>query len=197
MDASNWGKYANNLCTLTLKCENPEPDVSDNTSAKLVFRNVSVPNIDNFPHKKRCMLMVKDLSIIAPILDHTGQIDWSNEQLYDGPFVSVEMDGLAVQNNYNNIHNQSNSIAYGTLKTHQVIDDETEYGNFYLESSCVNPLTDGVLCGSPFGKQFTIRIIDMYGGDGVTIVQQVVADGLQMFLTLKLLFLDEEDMKQV
>ena len=185
MDASNWGKYANNLCTLMLKCENPQRAVSDNHTSELVFQNVSIPNIANFPHKKRCMLMVKDLSIITSCDHGGGGEDWSNENLYDGPFVTIEMDGLAVQNSYNNVFNQGNTVAHGTIKIANVIDDETTYGNFFLESGCVNPLTDGVLCGSPFGKQISIRVLDCYTGLPLEIVQQACSNGLKMYLTLK------------
>ena len=200
MDASNWGKYANNICTLTLTCENPQPhtiQAGDTYSSELIFRDVAIPNIQNFPHKKRCMLMVKDLSIIAECDQGGGGQDWSNENLYDGPYVSVEMDGLAVQNSYNNKHNQSNTVACGSLKIANVIDDETVYGNFFLESGCVNPLTDGVLCSSPFGKNISIRVMDMFTNSPVEIVQQHISDTLKMFLTLKILFVDDHDMKQV
>ena len=179
--------------------------------------SVTLPNTIGYPEHKRCLLQVQSLSVhseayAAP--DPTKRIN--------PVYVGVEIDGIAVQNNFSS----HSDTAGGKVHSTQLV------GTFNLETKALRQasevhydvsmafaygfdnnrsiLTDGVLCSSPFGKEIRIKLHNLTNkallntnSDNGLLVRRAgdrPAENSKdiinnpTHLTLRLLFLDEDDM---
>jgi len=202
MDAerTHFGKYANNMHTLIIRERREFLD-----GEKIAF-SATIPQ-NGFPHKKRCMVMLESLTIgiqDEANLSTNNLFDGSKNSFFGDPTVAVSIDGMGVMNSYDNINNQNGFVGIAPLKTNRVLStNKTQETNAVYENSCGSILTKGVLAQSPFGKGLNVRILDMGSQDTVDGTQQLlevsaVADAFYyIVIVLKILFLDDLDMKEV
>ena len=107
-------------------------------------------------------------------------------------------------NSYDNINNQNGFVGIAPLKTNRILSTKnTTATNAVYENSCGNILTKGVLAQSPFGKGLNVRILDMgsedipLGTQQLSEVKAIAAAYYHIVIVLKILFLDDLDMKEV
>ena len=176
---------------------------------------VTIPNTVGYPEHKRCLIQVQSLSCHAEAHirpDHTKRLN--------PPYVGVEVEGLAVQNNFSSHVNLSSKNRFdGRVSDSSVIgyfninerNDFTATGPVSAFAYCYENnksiLDDSVLCASPFGKQLRIKILNLTSkdflntncDDGVTIRDASESSPTDIInnpthLTLRILFLDDDDL---
>jgi len=202
MDASNWGRYANNMKTLLI-----HKNVAVQPGDSLHFTTF-IPSVDNFPHKSRCLLMIDTLTI--GLMDATNVNDASannfaanNPEMFSLPTIGVSVEGLGVMNSYDNINNQNSLIGCCPVSTVKVLSSSISKAMSFVYQNNGSILSSGVLCHSPFGKSFTIRFHDFtiaQSPNESNLIKNLNTDTVNNYLitmNLKLLYLDDEDMKQV
>ena len=160
MEISDWGKYANNLKTLMV-----HKQVSVVTDGGLEF-DVTIPNVDNFPHKTRCMVMIDTLTISVIDDDNTDNVNRNNfaenyPELFSLPTVGVSMEGIGVMNSYDNINNQNSIVGYCPLSSVKVLSEKYARSMSFVYQNSGNIHTCGVLCQSPLGKSVRMRFHDL------------------------------------
>jgi hypothetical protein len=159
MDAVNWGKYANNMKTLLIQ------EAVELEYGETLTLDVTIPNIDNFPHKSRCIAMVDTLSISTHDTDNMN-IKARNllaedfPELWSCPAVGVSIDGIGVMNSYGNKTNQNSIISVCPLHTEKALSTEHSDGISYVFKNTGSIHTCGVMCQSPFGKSLRINFVD-------------------------------------
>eukprot|EP01051_Picozoa_sp_SAG22_P007597 SAG22_NODE_540_length_9301_cov_422.312758_5_plen_284_part_00 len=159
MDAGNWGKYANNMKTLLIQ-EAVELEFDERLTL-----DVTIPNIDNFPHKSRCIAMVDTLAFATYDNDNLN-VKTRNlmaedfPELWSCPVVGVSIDGIGVMNSYGNKTNQNSIIGLCPLHTEKSLSTEHSDGISYVFRNTGSIHTCGVLCQSPFGKSLRVQFVD-------------------------------------
>ncbi len=163
MEATNWGKYANNMKTLLIQ-KTINLDFDQN-----VEFDVTVPNVFNFPHKNRCVVMIDTLSISAVSNENTN-IKTRNffaedyPELWSLPTIGVSLDGMGVVNSYDTISNQNNIVGICPLHTEKALSTEHSGGMTFVYQNTGSIHTCGSLCQSPFGKSMRVRLFDLASG---------------------------------
>jgi len=176
-----WGKYANNLTTLLIR---DQIDVKMNEPIQF---NVTIPNVQNFPHKSRCMVMVDSLSITISdnyntiagdrLTGHPTRLNVDEHQntniqnrnllaeeypeLFNEPTLAVSIDGLGVQNSYDNLSKQNNVVGVCPIRTNKVESKEYSKSLTFTYNNTGSIHTCGVLAQSPFGKSLNVRLFDV------------------------------------
>ena len=211
-----WGKYANNIHTLNIT-----KDLTGYKEGDDIKFTATIPQ-NGFPHKKRCLVMIDSLSFrlqVPVTIDAATSRSVAAYALhYDSimcePTVAVSLDGLGVMNSYDTMNKQNEIVgvvrtfvnkagttgvtnAQTTARVSRHVSSRDTSGDFFAR---------GVLAQSPFGKSLGIRILDAstlkplvhsndsgaYGANNAAGIR-----GTSVSLVLKILFLDEEDMKSV
>ena len=207
MDSTHFGKYANNLHTLIVR------DRREYLAGEGFAFQTTIPQ-NGFPHKKRCMVMLESLTIgyhdasntstANPNNSLNNKFDADKNPFFDDPTVAVSVDGMGVMNSYDNINNQNGFVGIAPLKTNRILSTKnTTATNAVYENSCGNILTKGVLAQSPFGKGLNVRILDMgsedipLGTQQLSEVKAIAPAYYHIGIVLKILFLDDLDMKEV
>lgn len=161
MSSAHFGKYANNMKSLFI-----HELVVLSPNERLEFEK-SIPNVDNFPNKNRCLIMIDTLSITA--LDETNiEVSTRNHfaekfpELFSLPLIGVSIDGLGVQNTYDTINKQNSLVGICPLTTDKVMSNNSSVSMNFNYQNVGNILSCGVLGSSPFGKSLKFRLFD-YG----------------------------------
>eukprot|EP01051_Picozoa_sp_SAG22_P006473 SAG22_NODE_424_length_10663_cov_93.402026_17_plen_205_part_00 len=204
MDATrcDWGKYANNMKTLLI-----HKNVEVQPGKQLEFPTF-IPGLDNFPHKSRCLIMIDTLTV--GLIDGSNTTDTStnlfaskNPEMFSLPTIGVSVEGLGVMNSYDNINNQNSLIGCCPVSTVKVLSSSLSKAMSFVYQNNGTILSCGVLCQSPFGKSFTIRFHDFTIAQSpnesnlIKNLNTTVSNNYLITMNLKLLYLDNDDMKHV
>eukprot|EP01045_Picozoa_sp_COSAG04_P019256 COSAG04_NODE_1855_length_5385_cov_4.796443_2_plen_426_part_00 len=175
---------------------------------------VTIPNTVGYPEHKRCLVQVQSLAFHAEahfVSNHTTRLN--------PIYIGVEAEGLGVQQNFSSHTNLSSSNRFnGRVSDSNVIGylNLTEQADFnalrpdytgFVYTNNRSILDDGVLCSSPFGKQLRIKflnltnksILNTNSADGAIVRLDEHDDPTDIIhnpthLTLRLLFLDDDDL---
>ena len=181
---------------------------------------VTIPNIIGYPEHKRCLLQVQSLSAHsnAYFLHNEG----SNAERVNPVYVGVEIQGLGVQSSFSShIGTSENARHSGNVNNTQMV-GYFNLNSFAERSARINAtvfsmpasygyhntrsiLDDGVLATSPFGQKIRIRfinltnksVLDTNSADGYHSRTGTFPDDITRnptHLTLRILFLDDEDL---
>ena len=175
------GKIVNNSVTLVLSssgAKTTRPTLADHTQFE-----VNLPNINGFPHKTRCLCQLQSV--------RTGGTSSANDR-YIG-CLGVDIPQMAPHNLYTD-NGQSGLVG---------VVDQQFLSNIGATAATAGPgqtytnhqsfLESSVLCQSPFGKRLTVTIKDMATNSRVTNHPAII--GKTIVVKLRLLFLDNEDLK--
>ena len=215
-----WGKYANNIHTLNITQELVGYKKHDD-----IKFTATIPQ-NGFPHKNRCLVMIDSFSfrmnkpngggVQAPHGGTVTNFAASYINIMAERTIAVSLDGLGVMNSYDTVNRQNDVVGVvgllinkgGALASERFVRSIDKGGDI---------LSRGVLAQSPFGKSLGIRILDATTLKPLTHSRlatdydigaidpangnlQVARGGglkVDVSLVLKILFLDEEDMKSV
>ena len=177
---------------------------------------VTIPNLIGYPEHKRCLLQVQSLSV------HSEAYAVPDASKRINPvYVGVQVDGIAVQNNFSS-HIESRRFG-GKVQSTQLVGNfnleskalrqasEMHYdvsrAFAYGFDNSRSILDDGVLCSSPFGRQIRIKLLNLTNSE---LLNTNSDNGTQLriphrsnskdiinnptHLTLRLLFLDDDDL---
>ena len=198
-----WGKYANNIHTLNITQELVGYKKGDD-----IKFTATIPQ-NGFPHKNRCLVMIDSFSFL---LNKPTSIEAAStvstyithyESIMSERSLAVSLDGLGVMNSYDTLNRQNDIVG--------VVDLYINKGAGSRQKASVSArykggdiFSRGVLAQSPFGKSLGIRILDPVTLKPLTHTSssnypQANGGGRKtsISLVLKILFLDEEDMKSV
>ena len=159
----------------------------------------TIPNTIGYPEHKRCLAQVQSFALhgeadFAP--QHTDRIN--------PMFVGVEVAGLGIQHNFSS-HNSTSSVTNSNILGYanfELRDQKPQAYNYTNQRSIVD---DGILCSSPFGKQIRVRFVNLTNNktlntnsdDGVLVRGSNSPTDIinnPTHLTLRLLFLDDDDL---
>ena len=164
---------------------------------------VTIPNTIGYPEHKRCLVQVQSLSchteaLFAP--DHTNRLN--------PVYVGVEVQGLGAQSNFSSHVTLSKDNRFdGKVANSNVVAylNLTSGDNALSYQNNRSILDDGVLCSSPFGKQLRIKLLNLTNKDLLNTnatTATAIRDHTDLtdlinnptHLTLRLLFLDDDDL---
>ena len=171
--------------------------------------NVTIPNTIGYPEHKRCLIQVQSLSV------HGEAFAVQNSALRNSPlFVGVEVEGIAVHNNFSSHITTGASRFGGAAGFSQLVGcfnldtkgarDGASFGYGFDNHRSI--LDDGVLCSTPFGRQITIKLhnltnkqllntnCDTADGPARTVANSKDIINNPTHLTLRLLFLDDDEL---
>ena len=215
-----WGKYANNIHTLNIT-----KDLTGYKAGDDIKFTATIPQ-NGFPHKNRCLVMIDSLcfrlnkpnlgNAAAPHGGSIANFASSYINIMAELTIAVSLDGLGVMNSYDTVNKQNDVVGVVGLHLNK--------GSALAQERFVRSIdkggdifSRGVLAQSPFGKSLGIRILDAVtlkslthsrltadfdiGAINPANNQIRVANGgglkVEVALVLRILFLDEEDMKSV
>ena len=177
--------------------------------------SVTIPNTIGYPEHKRCLVQVQSLSV------HSEAYAVPDPSKRINPvYVGVEVEGIAVQNNFSS-HIGSTRFG-GKVQSTQLVGTFNLESKALRQASEVHYdvsrafaygfdnnrsiLTDGVLCSSPFGKQIRIKLLNLTNkellntnSDNGNVLMKETPNSKDIInnpthLTLRLLFLDDDDL---
>ena len=209
-----WGKYANNIHTLNITQELVGYKKHDD-----IKFTATIPQ-NGFPHKNRCLVMIDSLSFrLHKPGNNQGAVSTyvtAYTSITAEPSLAVSLDGLGVMNSYDTVNKQNDVV--GVVCLHLNKGSALAQERFVCSVDKGGDIfSRGVLAQSPFGKSLGIRILDAVTLKSLTHSRLTadydigainpqnnqirVANGgglkIEVAIVLKILFLDEEDMKSV
>ena len=164
---------------------------------------VTIPNTIGYPEHKRCLVQVQSLSCHNEALfvpDHDKRLN--------PVYVGVEVQGLGAQSNFSSHVTLSKDNRFdGNVADSNVVAylNLTNGVNALSYQNNRSILDDGVLCSSPFGKQLRIKLLNLTNKDLLNTnasTATAIRDHTDLtdlinnptHLTLRLLFLDDDDL---
>ena len=178
---------------------------------------VSIPSIIGYPEHKRCLIQVQSLSVYPQNEFDMGSAVTSGASVNQvcPVYVGVELLGVAGQNMF--------STAGGVLRNAQFVGtcclDVKGHRYMHIQGQGVDVghrvlsygydnnrsiLDDGVLCSSPFGRSIRVRFLNLTGNEILNTNQSGALGNSRLVgndiinnpthLTLRLLFLDDDDL---
>ena len=202
-----WGKYANNIHTLNIT-----KDLTGYKEGDDIKFTATIPQ-NGFPHKNRCLVMIDSLcfrlnkpnagNAAAPHGGSIANFATSYVNIMAEPTIAVSLDGLGVMNSYDTLNRQNDIVGEVDLYINKA-SGARQKASVSARYKGGDIFSRGVLAQSPFGKSLGIRILDPVTLKPLTHTSssdypQANGGGRKtsISLVLKILFLDEEDMKSV
>ena len=178
--------------------------------------SVTIPNTIGYPEHKRCLVQVQSLSV------HSEAYAVPDPSKRINPvYVGVEVGGIAVQNNFSShiestrfggkVHSSQlvGSFNLESKALRQASEEHYDVSRAFAYGFDNNRsiLTDGVLCSSPFGRQIRIKLhnltnkelLNTNSDNGILLRVPRTSNSKDIInnpthLTLRLLFLDDDDL---
>ena len=196
-----WGKYANNIHTVNITQELVGYKKHDD-----IKFTATIPQ-NGFPHKNRCLVMIDSLSFrLHKPGNNQGAVSTyvtAYTSITAEPSLAVSLDGLGVMNSYDTLNRQNDIVGEVDLYINKA-SGARQKASVSARYKGGDIFSRGVLAQSPFGKSLGIRILDPVTLKPLTHTSpsnypQANGGGRKtsISLVLKILFLDEEDMKSV
>ena len=198
-----WGKFANNIHTLNIA-----QDLVGYKAGDDIKFTATIPQ-NGFPHKNRCLVMIDSFSFLLnkPTADAAasavGTYTTHYESIMSERSLAVSLDGLGVMNSYDTLNRQNDIVGEVDLYINKA-SGARQKASVSARYKGGDIFSRGVLAQSPFGKSLGIRILDPVTLKPLTHTSssdypQANGGGRKtsISLVLKILFLDEEDMKSV
>ena len=206
-----WGKYANNIHTLNITQELVGYKKHDD-----IKFTATIPQ-NGFPHKNRCLVMIDSLSFrLHKPGNNQGALSTyvtAYTSITAEPSLAVSLDGLGVMNSYDTVNKQNDVVGVVDLYINKGAATAITSRSVRSVNKGGDIFSKGVLAQSPFGKSLGIRLLDAVTLKPLThvLAATAIAPGtaganttgfpfgikVGVSLVLKILFLDEEDMKSV
>ena len=206
-----WGKYANNIHTLNITQELVGYKKHDD-----IKFTATIPQ-NGFPHKNRCLVMIDSLSFrLHKPGNNQGAVSTyvtAYTSITAEPSLAVSLDGLGVMNSYDTVNKQNDVVGVVDLYINKGSATAITSRSVRSVNKGGDIFSKGVLAQSPFGKSLGIRLLDAVTLKPLThvLAATAIAPGtaganttgfpfgikVGVSLVLKILFLDEEDMKSV
>ena len=206
-----WGKYANNIHTLNITQELVGYKKHDD-----IKFTATIPQ-NGFPHKNRCLVMIDSLSFrLHKPGNNQGAVSTyvtAYTSITAEPSLAVSLDGLGVMNSYDTVNKQNDVVGVVDLYINKGAATAITSRSVRSVNKGGDIFSKGVLAQSPFGKSLGIRLLDAVTLKPLThvLAATAIAPGnaganttgfpfgikVGVSLVLKILFLDEEDMKSV
>ena len=186
------GKIANNSVTLVLSSQTTavspvEVHADSAGNPNHADFSLTLPNLVGFPHKSRCLCHIESITaVVSPALSPGVGV------------IGVVIEGMAPHKVFRN-GGEHGYVGFLTLKSSAVSDDDDNTdvsmcGETFTASGDI--ITNGVMCQSPFGKRIRVRCYNATTHTLLTgVAGNVFLTGQPVVLKLKLLFLDNDDMK--
>ena len=182
---------------------------------------VNIPNVIGYPEHKRCLVQVQSLSVfphnefkLTDFFRGTKRGEKTGTRQNVGPvYVGVQLEGVGCQNIF--------TTAGGTVRNSQLVgtcclDAKGAINYDFTDPSTTDSrnrgllsfgfdnsrsiLDDGVLINSPFGKDIRVRFLNLTTNETLNTSRDETADDFDdvvnnpTHLTLRLLFLDDDDL---
>ena len=206
-----WGKYANNIHTLNITQELVGYKKHDD-----IKFTATIPQ-NGFPHKNRCLVMIDSLSFRQHKPGNNQGALSTYVTAYTSitaePSLAVSLDGLGVMNSYDTVNKQNDVVGVVDLYINKGAATSITSRSVRSVNKGGDIFSKGVLAQSPFGKSLGIRLLDAVtlkplthaaaataiapGTAGANTLGFPFGTKVGVSLVLKILFLDEEDMKSV
>ena len=198
-----WGKFANNIHTLNIA-----QDLVGYKAGDDIKFTATIPQ-NGFPHKNRCLVMIDSFSFLLNKPTALAPASTVNtytthyESIMSERSLAVSLDGLGVMNSYDTLNRQNDIVGVVDLYINKA-QGARQKASVSARYKGGDIFSRGVLAQSPFGKSLGIRILDPVTLKPLTHTSssdypQANGGGRKtsISLVLKILFLDEEDMKSV